>query len=76
MGSGFLLPQLGQKLPVMPLWPQEHVHPLGRLLLHLLLLAHLEEILAFMPPACPAIPMPMKAMAGPARWCRGRLVSP
>mgnify|MGYP007026099021 CR=1 FL=1 len=27
LGSGFLLPQLGQKLPVMPLWPQLQVQP-------------------------------------------------
>ena len=29
LGSGFLLPQLGQKLPVTPLCPQEQVQPLG-----------------------------------------------
>ena len=72
-GAGLGLPQLAQNLPVLPVWPQLQVQPAGAeagagagCAAGCCWAPIWYRFWAFIPPAAPAIFMPIKAMAGPA----------
>ncbi len=72
VGAGLGLPQFAQNLPVLPVWPQLQVHPAGADAgagagcAAACCAPIWYRFWAFIPPAAPAIFMPIKAMAGPA----------
>ena len=72
-GAGLGLPQFAQNLPVLPVWPQLQVQPAGAeagvgagCAATCCWAPIWYRFWAFIPPAAPAIFMPIKAMAGPA----------
>ena len=72
-GAGLGLPQFAQNLPVLPVWPQLQVQPAGAeagagagCAAACCWAPIWYRFWAFIPPAAPAIFMPMNAIAGPA----------